>query len=110
MSLQIHFKTKYDLFLESKNYELSFSWIDGFLFYELFTQLSILKPSDQQKNIAWDNAKKTWKDWYMPTENNPRPNKLRFINESKHLLLKDFVFCMAEDLELSNEVMEKLGL
>ena len=110
MSLQNHFKTKFDLFLESNNYDQCFSWIDGFLFYDLFSEWGILKLSDEQKKIAWDKAKENWKEWYTPTENNPQPTKLRFINQSKHLLFQDFVKQIAETVEDADEVMGKLGL
>ena len=110
MSLQNHFKVKFDLFLESNNYDQSFSWIDGFIFYDMFTELGVLKPSDEQKKNAWDKTKETWKEWYTPTENNPQPTKLRFINQSKHLLFQGFVKQIAETVEDADEVMRNLGL
>lgn len=110
MSLQNHFKTKFDLFIESNNYDQSFSWIDGFLFYDMFTEMGVLKPSPEQKKIAWDKAKENWKEWYTPTENNPQPTKLRFINQSKHLLFQEFILKMESDLELSDRVLKHLGL
>lgn len=105
MSLQQHFKTKYDLFIESTNYDQSFSWIDGFLFYDMFIELSIFEPTREQKEAKLAVVLETVKEWH---KGDAKPSKLRGAQQLKHLIFKDFVFEMAEDVEFSTYVFDKL--
>lgn len=105
MSLQNHFKTKFDLFLESNNYDQCFSWIDGFLFYDMFTEMGVLEPTREQKESKWAIVLETVKEWH---KSDTKPSKLRGAQQLKHLIFKDFVFEMAEDVEFSTYVFDKL--
>jgi len=81
----------YEKLLAGAMYHTCFSKSDGWILYSSLEEIGIFNFSDGEKRVVWNKLIED-QSWFNPTGRNKKLKKSIFINESKHVLFKQWIY------------------